>query len=312
MRITLSPFDTSRLPSKLTFTTSHVLPGRTLPRDFPRIPDDPAPLKWIKPLFDRLILQTENSYFMRSFCAESYADKFDRYSDPSHRFVDLGVVQKRLVTYVAFDQFTDDLRAMLSRIIDRSSIADPIHREALQLSYFICEHLRRIEADPTALPFEDGRTDADVAAAASAKIESTVRELQKKREKAGKSADGARAKDPQRQAKKITESELDELMKNIKQLKTSALIGVVEIIEGRPFSESLLPVQVNLKHTDDKKVDVKKLKAYVEFCKENSSQFYYSWQPSLPTRLQELHSKYESELDGWLRPPIGCPEPGVI
>lgn len=315
MRITLSPFDSPSFPSKITFTTTHVLPGRTLPKDFPHILDSASSQKWMKPLLDRIILQTENSYFLRSFCSESYADRFDRYSDPSQRAIDFGIIQKKISNYGTFEEFTDDIKLMLNHVIDRSSAPDPIHKEALKLSYYICEHLKKIESDPSASPFEDSKTDREIETAVEAKIESTIHDLQKKKkesEKGSKSFEGSRYKETQRQSKKITESELDDLVKNIKQLKTSSLIGVVEIIENKPFSESLLPIQLNLKHLEEKKVDIKKLKAYVDYCKEGNGQYYYSWKPNLPNELQELHDKYEAKLADWLKPPLGYPEPGVI
>ncbi|KAH0785028.1 histone acetyltransferase GCN5 [Histomonas meleagridis] len=252
---------------------------------------------------------------MRSFAVDINLDRLDRYADPTQKPIDLGTIRKKLLgnSYSSFSQFIDDIKTMLNNVIEHSNSTDPNHKEALRLSYHICEYLKKIDSNPDISPFDDGKTDRDLTLEVESRIASAIRELQKKKkefEKGSRSSyETSRYKESQRQSKKITDSELDDLVKSIKQLKSSALIGVVEIIENKPFSETLLPLQINLKHLDERKFDIKKLKTYVDYCKEGNGQHYYAWKPCLPNELQELHSKYESKLMDWLRPPWDCPIP---
>ena len=84
-------------------------------------------------------------------------------------------------------------------------------------------------------------------------------------------------------------------------MKSSSLIGVVEIIARKQFKPQLLPLTVDLLLYDDGVINT--LKDYVNQCKDGSGSFYYSWRPQLPEDLQELRDKYEYELLEWLKPP---------
>jgi hypothetical protein len=307
--IRFSPHTTANLATEIAFSTSHSLPGRSdtfLERqaDFPSVPTNEHTMKLIQPLLDLVIVHQDAVWFLRP--VDPIVDHADNYTRIIERPMDLGLMRKKCLTgsYTTFDQFIADMDLLIKNAILYNPMVHLVHQACLRLSHFFRDMLLKIEAFQGINPFESASTTA-----AENRIAGAISTFQKAKKEAAKAEkatlDVMRAKVPQRQAKKITEAEMEGLVLDIKRLKNSALIGVVEIIAKKPFRIDFLPLEVDLSIAEEAVIE--RLKTYVDCCKESNSQFYYAWKPHLPDDLQEVRDKYEVDLLDWLKPPSEQP-----
>ena len=101
--------------------------------------------------------------------------------------------------------------------------------------------------------------------------------------------------------KSVTRDMKEHIIKGISELRSSnALIGVVEIITGKPFSSDSLPCRINLDDCDQ--ATTEKLAEYVKGCEKHSrSSGVFAWRPSLPADLQGIWDEYQDDLTNWMK-----------
>ena len=299
-----SPYTTADCNTKLIFRTAHQLPGATgiqleKQAEFFSVPDTENTRKLIQPLLDLVIVHPDSVYFLRP--VDPVLDRAENYLTIVERPIDLGLMRKKSLTgsYSNFDQFTADMDLLIKNAVKYNSLTHAVHQSALRLSIYFREMLLRIKENPEGNPFEAANSSA--AETRIAQAISNFQKIKKEAAKAEKQAQAiSRTKAPVRQTKRITEAETVELVQDIKRLKSSTLMGVVEIIAKKPFGPDLLPLEVDLSIADEGVVH--KLKQYVDGCKESNGQYYYAWKPLLPAPLQEMRDKYEADLLDWMRP----------
>jgi hypothetical protein len=300
-----SPYTTGTLSVQITFTTSHQLPGQNdqvldKQAEFPTVPTNDHTLKLIQPLLDLVICHSDAIWFLRP--VDPIVDHADNYNRIIENPMDLSLMRKKSLTglYTTFDRFVSDMDLLIKNAIAYNPITHCVHQACLRLSFYFRDQLLKIEATPGTNPF-----DAANATAAENRIGSAISNFQRLKKEAAKgvkaSLDQSRNKLPQRAAKKITEAEMEGLVQDIKKLKSSALLGIVEILAKKPFHVDLFPLEVNLPIAEE--AVIARLKAYVDSCKETNGPFYYAWKPQLPDDLQEMRDKYEADLLDWMRPP---------
>jgi hypothetical protein len=303
--IRFSPHTTANLSTSISFSTSHALPGSRdvlleKQADFPSVPTNEHTMKLIQPLLDLVIVHQDSIWFLRP--VDPVIDHAENYNRIIERPMDLGLMRKKCLTgsYTTFDQLVADMDLLIKNAMLYNPISHCVHQACLKLSYFFRDQLLRIEANPGINPFESASTTA-----AENRIAGAISNFQRAKKDAAKAEkatqDASRTKVPQRQAKKITEAEMESLVMDIKKLKSPALIGVLEIIAKKPFKIDLLPLEVDLSIAEESVIE--RLKTYVDCCKESNAQFYYAWKPQLPDDLQEVRDKYEADLLDWLKPP---------
>ena len=303
--VEFSPYTTADCATKLVFRTAHQLPGApgTLlekQAEFFSVPDTDHTRKLIQPLLDLVIVHPDSLYFLRP--VDPAIDRAENYLAIVEHPIDLGLMRKKALTgsYSNFDQFTADMDLLIKNAVKYNSLSHSVHQAALRISIYFHEMLLRIKENPEGNPFEAANSSA--AETRIAHAISTFQRLKKDAAKLEKQAqDISRTKVVQRQTKRITEAETVELVQDIKRLKSSTLMGVVEIIAKKPFGMDCLPLEVDLSMADEGVVH--KLKQYVDGCKESNGQYYYAWKPILPADLQEMRDKYEADLLDWMKPP---------
>jgi hypothetical protein len=272
--------------------------------EFPSVPTTEHTMKLIQPLLDLVIVNPDAIWFLRP--VDPVIDCAENYTRIIERPMDLGLMRKKcnIGSYSSFDQFVGDMDLLIKNAVLYNPISHNVHQASLKVSYFFRDQLLAIEANPGVNPFESANTSL-----AETRIANAISSFQRKKKevaKAERSAqDQSRAKVPQRQAKKITEAEMEVLVQDIKKLKSSALIGVVEIIAKKPFKIDLLPLEVDLSIAEEAVIE--KLKTYVDCCKEGNGHFYYAWKAQLPDDLMEIRDKYEADLMDWMKPPPDQP-----
>lgn len=304
LSIKVSPYTTSNQKTKITFRTAHQLPGEPgqlleKQAEFPSIPATDNTKRMIQQLLDLVIVHPDSIYFLRP--VDPLIDRAENYLAIVERPIDLGLMRKKVLTgsYTCFDQFSADMDLLIKNAVKYNAPQHCVHQAALRISYYFREKLLIIKENPDGNPFEAANSTA--AETRIAQAISTFQKLKKEVAKQEKQQDIARAKAPERQKRKMTESETVELVQDIKRLKTSALMGVIEIIAKKPFSQELLPLEVDLSIADD--AVVHKLRDYVDSVKDKNGQYYYAWKPILSDDLQEMRDKYEADLIDWMRPP---------
>ena len=303
--VEFSPYTTADCATKLVFRTAHQLPGApgTLlekQAEFFPVPDTDHTRKLIQPLLDLVIVHPDSIYFLRP--VDPAIDRAENYLAIVEHPIDLGLMRKKALTgsYSSFDQFTADMDLLIKNAVKYNSLSHFVHQAALRISIYFREMLLRIKENPEGNPFEAANSSA-----AETRIAQAISNFQKLKKEAAKlekqAQDISRTKVVQRQTKRITEAETVELVQDIKRLKSSTLMGVVEIIAKKPFGMDCLPLEVDLSMADEGVVH--KLKQYVDGCKESNGQYYYAWKPILPADLQEMRDKYEADLLDWMKPP---------
>ena len=300
-----SPYTTSNMNTIILFRTAHQplgVPGMLLEKqaEFLEIPSNEHTKKQIQPLLDLVIVHPDSIYFLRP--VDPVIDHAENYTTIVERPIDLGLMRKKALTgiYANFNQFSADMDLLIKNAVKYNSLQHIVHQAALRLSIYFKEMLLRIIENPEVNVFENANSSA--AETRIAQAISSFQKLKKEAAKAEKQAqDIMRTKVVQKQTKRITEAETVELVQNIKKLKSSQLIGVVEIIARKPFGMDLLPLEVDLSIADE--TIVHRLKQYVDGCKDGNGQYYYSWKPQLPPDLQEMRDKYEADLLDWMKPP---------
>lgn len=295
--------------TQINFVTVHAPSGKTpmlrdKPAEFPKIPTTPTTMKYIQPLLNRVINQKDAFDFLRP--VDPIVDRAEKYRDQIERPIDLGLMRRQASqnNYATFEQFEADMELLIKNATTYNPLSHPVHQEAIRLSYFFRDYLLEIEKNPEQSPFEVNANETRYATQADSLIAQAIiqyNKAKKEREREARSNDQMKAKIPQRQAKKVTEAEIDNIIQEIKKMKSNSLIGVVEIIARKQFKPQLLPLTVDLSLYDEEVIEA--LKNYVNQCKDGSGNFYYSWRPQLPDDLQELRDKYEIELLEWLKPP---------
>jgi hypothetical protein len=172
----------------------------------------------------------------------------------------------------------------------------------MRLSYVIRDLLLRIESGAEN-PYSDSNP-----AAAEARIAASFSSSRKvRREMLSRTSSVAppiRDGD-EKHSSRMTESEMDALVQDLKKLKSSALMGVVEIVSRKRFSKDLLPCALDLSQCDEKVLA--ELRQYVSCVKDASGQYYYSWTAQIPDSLREIRDQYETDLVDWLKPPPEVP-----
>lgn len=307
--ISFTPYSNFSLNTKIKFVTAHTPSGkitmlRDKPAEFPKIPTSPTTMKYILPLLNRVINQKDAFDFLRP--VDPIVDRAEKYRDQIERPIDLGLMRRKASqnNYETFDQFEADMELLVKNATTYNPNSHPVHQEAIRLSYFFRDYLLKIEGNPEQSPFEVNANEARYANQADNLIGQAITQFnraKKEREREARSNDQMKTKIPQRQAKKVTEAEIDNIIQEIKKMKSNSLIGVVEIIARKQFKPQLLPLTVDLSLYDEEVIEA--LKDYVNQCKDGTGNFYYSWRPQLPDDLQELRDKYEIELLDWLKPP---------
>ena len=303
--VEFSPYTTADCATKLVFRTAHQLPGApgTLlekQAEFFPVPDTDHTRKLIQPLLDLVIVHPDSIYFLRP--VDPAIDRAENYLAIVEHPIDLGLMRKKALTgsYSSFDQFTADMDLLIKNAVKYNSLSHFVHQAALRISIYFREMLLRIKENPEGNPFEAANSSA-----AETRIAQAISNFQKLKKEAAKlekqAQDISRTKVVQRQTKRITEAETVELVQDIKRLKSSTLMGVVEIIAKKPFGMDCLPLEVDLSMADEGVVH--KLKQYVDGCKESNGQYYYAWKPILPADLQEMRDKYEADLLDRMKPP---------
>lgn len=304
LSIKFTPYTTSNCKTKISVRTAHQLPGEPgrlleTQAEFMPIPSTENTKRMIQQLLDLVIIHPESIYFLRP--VDPVIDRADNYLSIVERPIDLGLMRKKALTgsYTCFDEFSADMDLLIKNAVKYNAVQHCVHQAALRLSFYFREKLLTILENPEGRPFESANSSA--AETRIAQAISAFQKLKKEAAKLEKQQDLARAKVPERQKRKMTEAETIELVQDIKRLKTSALMGVVEIIAKKPFSIELLPLEVDLSIADDSMLH--KLKDYVDCVKDRHSHYYYAWKPILPDNLQELRDKYEAELLDWMKAP---------
>ncbi|KAK8887229.1 hypothetical protein M9Y10_038267 [Tritrichomonas musculus] len=304
-----TPYSNFSINTQITFVTAHTPSGKTpaftdKPAEFPKIPTTPTTMKYIQPLLNRIINQKDAFDFLRP--VDPIVDRAEKYRDQIERPIDLGLMRTQALqgNYATFEQFEADMELLVQNATSFNPVTHPVHQEAIRLSYFFRDYLLKIEANPEQSPFEVNANEVRYEKQADTLIGQAINQYnraKKERERESRSNDQMKAKIPQRQAKKVTEAEIDNIIQEIKKMKSSSLIGVVEIIARKQFKPQLLPLTVDLSLNDEEVIEA--LKDYVNQCKDGTGNFYYSWRPQLPDDLQEVRDKYEIELLDWLKPP---------
>jgi hypothetical protein len=306
LTVHFSPYTTGNLTTKIIFTTTHQLPGKIdalleKQAEFPVVPTSEHTMRLIHPLIDMVIVNPDAVWFLRP--VDPIIDHAESYNRIVEKPMDLSLMRKKALTgsYTSFDQFISDMDLLVKNAILYNSREHKVHQASLRLSFYFRDQLSKIEANPGMNPFESSNSAQAEARLGMALV--SYQRAKKEAVRAEKNAlDVTRVRGAQRQAKKITEAEMETLVQDIKKLKSGALLGVVEIIAKKPFKTELLPLELDLSTAAEEGM-IERLKTYVDSCKEGNGQYYYSWRPQLPDDLQEIRDKYEAELLDWMKPP---------
>jgi hypothetical protein len=293
--VNFTPYTSANLRTKLVFKTSYSVlldseRGLEKRADFPKIPTTDITLKYIQPIIDLIIVSPEANTFLQP---------------PDFAVMDaedcLTALRRKALTgrYKSFSDFVADLDLIVQNGVETNSK----RQSAMRLSYIIRDLLLRIESGAEN-PYSDWNP-----AAAEARIATSFSSSRKVRQemlsRTNSVAAPIRARDVERRSSRMTESEMDNLVLDLKKLKSSALIGVVEIVTRKPFSLDLLPCEVDLGRCDERVIE--KLRQYVNCVRDASGQYYYSWTAQIPDSLREIRDKYENDLVDWLKPPREIP-----
>ena len=308
--ICFTPYTNFSTTTEIVFTTAHVLSSdtpilQTKVAEFPKIPTTPTTLRYIQPLLNRVINQKDALAFLRP--VDPIVDRAEKYRDEIQRPIDLGLMltQVQQGNYTSFEQFEADMELLIKNATTYNPVLHHVHQEAIRLSYFFRDYLLKIEANPEQSPFEVNADEIRYARQAEILIAEAINQYnraKKERKREARSSDQMKTKATPRQSKKATEADIDTIIQEIRKMKSSLLIGVVEIIARKRFNIELLPLTVDLSLYDEEVINA--LKEYIIQSKEGTGNFYYAWRPQLPDDLQEVRDKYEIELLDWLKPPL--------
>ncbi|KAH0788949.1 Bromodomain containing protein [Histomonas meleagridis] len=206
----------------------------------------------------------------------------------------------RRINYPNFNDFISDVKKMLNNGISQS---DPIRKEALKLSEFVYDILEKLETDPTTNPFESFKINENaINREAEAKL-NKFRELHRQSNENNKLT---KRKDLHGKSRQVTDTEVNELIIKIRNNIRSgpALIGIIEIISGKPYTTDLLPFELSINKIKSENVNWDQLKSYVDYCsKSGNNSMYIAPRPMLPPELQQIQDKYEAKIADWLKPP---------
>ena len=205
----------------------------------------------------------------------------------------------RTKNYQSFDIFIDDVKTILKGGMAHES--QKIRAEAIKLTEYVFDVLKMLDMNPNENPFrKESANENEIQKRVEVKI-NKIREFQRQNSVQENGKESSK-----RKIKQISEYEANEIIKKIRTnlSKSPALMGIIELIEGKPFSPDLLPYELSIKKLQRKKIDWDSLEKYLDYCsRNNNNAVFIAPKPQLPEDLQQIQSKYETQLASWLHPP---------
>lgn len=287
MKISISPYTFFNLNTKLKFETRHTLKKQVTPDDFPHVntPTDP---KFIQSFLNRIILRIKKpneNFFIRSQGNVNRQEIRD-------------LSQMRTKNYQSFDTFLDDIKSILKSGIAHEN--QRIRAEANELTSFVYNVLVKLVSKPNESPFpKEAANENEI----QKNVEQKINKIRANQRKNSTQESG---KKHSKKIEQIQATEINEIIKKIRNnlSRSPALMGIIELLEGKPFSPDMLPYELSIKKLQSKKIDWDSFKKYLNYCIEsNNNKIYVAPNPRLPEDLQQIQSKYEMELANWLNPP---------
>ena len=310
IHFTFPPFDDPSFQTDLQFSTQHVLADLTpfhydSPATYPDIPETSEYKKAILSIVDLLVVFPDGQYFLRP--VDVVLDNAPHYYDIIKSPIDLQKIQNKAShdQYTSFKEFMDDCKLLIDNALLYNADSDitaskTVYYAALNLSHYLSDLLSGLLKNPADII---SKSKSDLA---DQKIGLAISQLQKMRKehnrKSLKSTSILRHKTANSRSRiRFTEEELKQLIDNISHLHSHALIGVVEILAKKPFSQNLVstPLAMDLRVLQEDQLE--KLKVYVDNClKEGKGdQYYFSWQSIIPESLEKIRNDYPDELMYW-------------
>ena len=299
--ICFSPYSIANLSTKLFFQSYHLRSARiqqnsTKPAEFPSIPTNESTRKNILTLLNMIILSKDATAFLRP--VDPIIDHAPEYREIIKNPMDLSTMRGKANRneYQSFNKFLEDLNCIIRNAITYNSIVThPVHKAAIDLSYFIYDKLIKLRDNPNEpliQPDQERKLEDDADRQIAFALEDLHRKKREHKEKFTR----------EHRSIQFSDDQYTQLENDIKNLPASGLMTVVEIIKKEKYSDSLIPLEINLRSLDE--ITIKKLRIFVSrFKKNKDKETVIIWRPAIPQNLQEIQDKYEEELLSWLKPP---------
>jgi hypothetical protein len=310
LRIRFSPYTTASLSAKLVFTTSVPLSSESSKSEaqqseFPFVPTTHVTMDLIKPVLDLVIVNRDSDPFLRP--VDPIIDRAPQYFETIKHPIDLSLIRQKALaqSYTEFGEFISDMSLMFANALTYNPPANEVYQCAVRLSQLFKTLLAKVLGREPGNPFKSVDSNA-----AEKRITEAIQRLARRKRDLARASE-ARASDSHsrgREPSTMGDYELRQLIQNISELHSSALIGVMEIISKKPFDASAIPFSVDLTQLNHETVG--QLNTYIAQVKRSAPNLpqplhdkcYYAWRPHLPTELQEIRDQYEADLAEWRKP----------
>ncbi|OHS97562.1 Bromodomain containing protein [Tritrichomonas foetus] len=307
-----TPFSLANTSTQLAFETKHTRTGQnqqypSRPAEFPDLPNNNYTMRSMLPLLNLIITQKESASFLRP--VDPIIDEAPNYHEIIKRPIDLSTIRQKANNreYLTFQIFLNDLKLLIENATKFNPETHIVHQQAIRLSIFITEKLWQMKNMPNS-PIVDPENEKKLEKDSDQRIADALKELteikrQRKlqNERLQKEKHKPHSQTSIRSKITFSEHDLSVIERDIRDLKSNALIGVIEILENRKFQTNMLPYKIDLrKYNDDV---LSELEKYVKSTRTANSYVSYIWRPAIPDDLKEIQSKYSAELMNWLSPP---------
>lgn len=304
-KLLLSPLTVGGQNTRLIFKTTHVVAGHTTTAyekqaEYPEItcPEDKA-LPCILSIIDRIIADDCSIYFLRAVDPE--IDNAINYYEIIKNPIDLSLIRKKALSrkYLNFSELVADIKLLINNATQFNPLDHFVHQAALKMSYLLCDLLNLLNKNPQELEKDAHSSIADQKIA---KLQSKYMNTKRDRERAKKASEAPK-KVVQKLIRKLNTRDYEQLAKDIRELSSPALFGVIEILQKGEFRPEKLPIDLDLQSLPEDTAD--DLRVYVDSCKEDSAKkpAMYAWQPYEPKTLKDIQTKYAQEMQIWKLPP---------
>lgn len=296
--VSFSPFTFDSSKTTLVFKTAHQIKGGQLfllenPAELPKFGPDSQYTECIPAICDRLICSKSSIYFR--IRVNPIVDQAPTYYQIIKKPISFEDIRKKYEKYDSIDAFIDDFNLMVSNAMTYNKKEHDVYQNAIKLSFELKELLEQMKKNPSEMKVNKHKEEA------VKYIEMAIRQ-NLNAEKGKNPKKNEIKKSFAKSAKKFNQSELEEIINGIMKLKSSALVGVVEILKEANINDVVFPINVNLDSLDESVLE--RLKVFVKSCKDdNNDNFSYSWRPILPKEILEIKEKYKNELEKWKLPP---------
>mgnify|MGYP006870916675 CR=1 FL=1 len=177
----------------------------------------------------------------------------------------------------------------------------------MELSAKINSLLMELKNSPKLSITQSSEQEQQLHDRASRQIDEANNSFQSSRRKR-KDEQEAEAKERSKSGRLIMEQTPDErtikeLYRKIRYMSDTALITVIEIIEKKSFTDSIIPYTVDLNKCDNETIHILSKFVLDNSISQKNDRVAYVGRPSIPDNLQEIQTKYKEELSNWLKPP---------